>query len=325
MDIKVEDILKTFQGIKRKQILSTAQTDDFLTIIQEKKHWTMKEYKILYYALYTEYMHVPLMDHMRLHQIENKYNFTTEWSDYFYILDNIKDAQKQAQYADYYFWYHGAQLTEDIYLEFSKKPYFSKVSQESRIRFLENNIKTDNSLSWINKYFTEEELKMWLSSDNLRFHISLTEGNYTINPIKLLKVKEFYNSYEKLMKYESKVKFFNEAIQRNCLELIEFLYIEKAIRLKAKDKMKMFWHLCGDTSSSNVIEMLTELKKMGMKFTPYDLKRTKNHSQWGYMEHNDKLEHFFTMLEKEKNYECLIKKLDNGKLPGGIKQKTKKI
>lgn len=325
MDIQVEDIIKTFKGVKRETIYSTAQTDDFLTIIQAKEHWTLQEYKTLYYAYYTETMHVQIMDLMRINLVADEYNFTTNWNDYFYILDNIKDENKQAKYADYYFWYHGDQLTEEVYLEFIKKTYYSKVSKDSRVRFLENNVKTDNSLEWIDKHFSLDDIKSWLESNNLRFSIRIKDDNWNISQEKINKVKKFYNNYEKHMSYNAKLKFFNEAIERGSVELIQFLYVEKGIRLKAKDKMVMFWHLCGDTSVGNVVEMLTELRIMGMKFTPYDLKRTKKHNQWGYMEHTEKLEQFFDMLQKEKDYKTLTKKLKTKSVNSTSRVKIQKI
>lgn len=325
MDITVEDILKTFQGVERKQILSSADTDDFLTTLQKKQHWTIEEYKIFYCAIHTEYMNVPAMDHMRMHQIKDKYKFTTDWSDYFYILDNIKDEKKQSEYADYYFWYHGNQLTEEVYLELMRKNYFFKVSKDSRVRFLENNMKADNSMQWVDKYFTKEEIQAWLNSDKVRFHVEIRDEAWQLDHSKIEKVKAYYNRYESLMTYHTKVVFFNAVVQRGSIELIKFLYNEKKIKLKSKDKMRMFWHLCGDTSVGNVVEVLTELKDMGMKFTPYDLTRTKNHSQWGYMDHNDQLEHFFDMLEKEKNYKALTKKLATNNSNSSLKVKTTKI
>lgn len=307
-DITVQEIIKSFKGVKRKEILSTAETDDFLTTIKSKKNWTLKEFKEFSLAYHLEYKISKVMDSMEIFRIQRKYKFKLDWNDYLKVLDSIDSPTKQKQYINYYIWYYYADMTEEVFKKLMNKPYFSFLNNKSKIRFLSSYLKTDNSQNWLNKYFTQEEFKQALKGfKNFSYYIKVSEkpGVYDIE--KENKVKIFYNQYEHLIGNRSKLKFFYQVVKSGSLNLIEFAYKEK--KIKSINKLTLFWHVCGDTSAGNVIEILTLLKNLGMKFQEQDIINVQNNANWGYMEYKDELVHFFKILKHEKQYNDLKNKL----------------
>jgi hypothetical protein len=308
-DISVQEIIATFKGIERKSILSTAQTDDFLTIIKKKNHWTIEEFKEFSFIYSLEYMNSPIMDMMVISKVVKKYNFKLNWSDYFNVIDSIKSIHKQKKYINYYFWYHTDDMNEEVYNQLLTKPYFKFLKSSSKSQFLQHCLKTDNRSAWINKYFTEKEIKKGLTIMSMHIDRNSNDDNE--------KVKEFYHTYENLMPHKIKLKFFNQVIQTGSLSLIKYFYIDKGIR--NLNKLVLLWHVCADTAANNTLEILNCLKEYGVRFTVKDLEKSKNHTQWDYMEHKEELLHFFKLIEIEKNYNQLDKKLKNKNV------KTKRI
>jgi hypothetical protein len=303
-DITIQEIIKSFKNVKRKVILSTAESDDFLDLIKNKKHWTIQEYKDFSFSYNLEYLHANLMDSLQIFSIENKYKFELSWDDYFKVLDNIKSIQKQKKYVNHYLAYYHSNMTEDYYKQLMHKPYFDLLTSDSKSRFLTNYLKIDNSNVWVNKYFTNDEIK-----NALKKHIFFIEIAPSLNKKRENKIKEFYNQYEDIMDYKDKLRFFYQIAQTGSTNLITFFYIEKGV--KKLNKLKLFWHLCSDTSFTNPLETLNLLKELGVKFTKKDLQNAQEHSQWGYMEHTEELLYFFKELESEKNYKELNKSLKN--------------
>lgn len=320
-DISVQEIIKTFKGVKRKNILSTAQTDDFLTAIKEKKNWTLKEFKELSLAYDLEYRISKIMDFMQMSRIQTTHNFKFTWTDYFKVLDNIKSKTKQKQYINYYIWYYNADMTEAIFKKLMSKPYFEYLSTKSKVNFLGKYLQTDNSKKWVNKYFSPEELKKALKGlKNFAYYIQVCEkpGKYDID--KENQVKQFYNQYEHLIKNQAKLRFFYQVIESGSLNLIEFFYKEK--KIKNINKLHLFWHVCREISAGNVVEVLTLLKDLGMKFSQQDIVNAQEHANWNYMEYKSEILHFFKILETEKKYNELKIKLANSIKS---KMKSKKI
>lgn len=320
-DISVNQIIKTFKNKERKVILSTAESDDFLDVIQKKEEWTEKEYKKFFYAYSKQYKNSNPIDSLRIYSVRKKYNFTTNWNDYIKIIDSFESVEKQQEYIDYYFWYYGSSLTENYFKKLMKKSYFKNIDSKSRRRFLESNLKVDGEYDWVGKYFSQEELSQALEKHN--FFISLLDDNFNYDANKIQKVKDYYIKYKELMSSKVKFKFFNKIVERGCLELIDFCYKEQ--KIKILNKMHLLWHVCADTAHGNVFETLNELKELGLKLTEKDLERVQKHSQWGYMENRDQLLLFFKTMKSEKAYKKLNTKLVSKDNPPKNKIKVKKI
>lgn len=317
-DITVKEIIKTFKGVERKLILSTAETDDFLDAMKNKKYWTIEEYKELYYEFAKAYKNKNPIDSLAFFQVTNNNNFKTNWNDYLHILDSLETLEKQKEYIDYYFWYHGSTLNENYYQIIASKEYFSGVSDKSKIRYIESNLKINENNNWIDKYFSKEIIQQGLEKHGLFFNIVDEHFQYDKN--KEDEVKSFYLKYKDLMNNKTKFKILNKAVERGSLELIKFFYKEQ--KIKVLNKKHLLWYVCADTASANVIEVLNELQELGLKFNENDLNRVQNHGQWGYMENKDKLLLFFKSLKAQKDYVKLNKKL---KPKREVKIKTKKI
>ena len=321
-DITVQEIIATFKGIKRKQIYSTAETDNFLTAVKKKAHWTEEEYKEFILAHNIEYMSAEVMDYMAIRSVEKKNQFNLDWNYYFHVIESIEDIEKQKQYVNYYLWYYYSDINEEIYQQLMKKPYFEKVTTESKSRFLEYVLKTDNSNAWVNQYFTDEEFKVGLEKNRLSIDIYDPESANNISKEKEDSIKNFYNDYEHLMSEDVKLRMLYNIVGRGSINLINFMYNEKNI--KNIKKLHLFWNICSDTSAGNPLEILTLFKDLGLKFIPNDLIRSKKHSQWGYMQNTDQLEHFFKSLKAEKEYKKINNKLGY-KTKVAEKQKVSKI
>jgi hypothetical protein len=238
-----------------------------------------------------------IMDSVAIHSIEKKYNFKLSWEDYFNVLDNIKNNHKQQKYINYYFWYHYSDMNEDYYKQLMNKPYFKFLKSDSKSLFLMHYLKFDSDNNWIDKYFTEDEMKNGLKKYSFKLYKTKDD-----------KVKEFFNKYEKIMKNDVKQSLFCGAVESGRMELIQFLYEEKGI--KKLNKLRLLWSICSDLAIHDTLDMLNYLKKLGIKFTSKDLGKAQNHNQWGYMENTDKLLYFFKQLDSEKNYKELNKTLE---------------
>lgn len=314
-DITVEEIIRTFQGVQRPEIYSTADSDAFLETFKKKKDWTLEEYREFSLAYMLEYMHVRFMDSLAFYRLRKQYNFELTWDDYFLVIESIINTKKQREYLNYYFSQYYGIMNETVYKELMAKPYFKYLTTKSKSKFLGSILETDNSNKWVNNYFTDSDFRNALK--NARLHIKLYDSE---NSEKMeQKVKEFYNHYEKFMNHKTKTNFFNQVVERGSLPLIQFLYEEKGLR--GLSKLVLLWHVCADTASGNPLEIMRFLRNLGMKFTQKDLKNSQQHGQWGHMERTDELIYFFNELECEKNYNKLDKKLK----PKTVKKKSIKV
>lgn len=306
-DITVQEIVATFKNVKRKEIYSSADTDDFLEIMKKKEHWTLEEYQQFRLEYDLKYMNIDLFDLMAIRSVSTKYNFKLDWSHYFKVIENVATLKEQTTYVNYYIWYHNSDMTEEVYKEFMNKPYFKLLTSKSKSRFLSHKIETDNSNGWVYQYFTPDEIKQ--SWKNNTLHIKLCASNNNVTLEKIEQVKSFYNIYESFMDYKTKVRFFHASVTTGVLPLIQFLYQEKGIQ--KLNEVKVLWHVCSDITSRNTVEILQCLKDMGFKLTPGVLKKSQEHNQWGYMENTDKLVSFIMDPIREKNYLKLDKKIPN--------------
>lgn len=303
IDTSVQDIIATFKGIEKKDDDSIIHTENFANLMQAKKAWTLDEYKEVLLEYSIQNMKIKFMDSMIMEDIANKNNFTLDWNHHFNVIEHIKSNKKD--YINYYFWYYYIDMTEEVYQQFMKKPYFSLLTSKSKIQFLSHKITTDNENSWIIDYFTHEEIKNGLKKNSLKINLHAYSNNTNLEP----EVKKFYHQFEQFMTDKTKVKFFNDAARTGVVSLIKFLYKEKNIR--KINTVQLLWHVCGDTASKNTLEILQCLKDLGIKLTPSVLKKSQEDSQWGYMEHTDELVSFIMDAERQKNYAKLNKKLKN--------------
>jgi hypothetical protein len=312
-DISVQEIIATFKNVNRKDNPS-AKNDHFLDLIKKKEHWTIQEYKDFSLAYNLEYMSTPLKHMMAINFIEKKYKFESNWNDYLNVIDNIKSISKQKKYINYYIWYYHCDMNEEFYKQLMSKPYFNLLKPDSKVNFLKHYIKVGKSNAWINDYFTSIEIANALKRHSFDINIRVNFNSNKFNQEdgykeKITQVKDFYNRYESFMDNKIKLDFFNHIIETGAIDLIKFLYEDKGI--KKLNKLKLLWHVCSDTGSSNTLEILNCLKEIGVNFTPKDLKNSQKHQQWFYMERTDELLYIFQNLEKEKNYNGLNKSLRN--------------
>lgn len=305
-DITVQEIIASFQGINRPEIYSSADSDKFLDLLKNKKHWTLEEYKDFSLAYDLQYMHRRAMDFMRLQPLEKKNGFTLSWEYYFKVIESIEDKETQKKYINYYFWYHASDMNEDIFKQLMLKPYYGDIESKTKVTFLQHSIKTDKPNAWFDQYFTQDEIKEGLVKNSLHINIYDNSSANNISKEKEEVVKVFYNHYEKIMDNKTKVKFLKEIVRTGSLDLIKFIYVDK--KVKRINKMHLFWSICSDIAFGNPLEILHYFKQLGMKFEEKDLIKTKEHSQWGYMENTEQLEHFFKVLEVENKYNILDKK-----------------
>lgn len=291
-DITVSEIIKTFKNVKKKYIFSSGETDDFLTIIKSKKHWTFAEYKEFYFAYSLKYMHHKIMDSFAIYSIKKQYSFELSWNDYFKIIESITSPAKQKKYINFYFWHHSG-MNEKTYQKLMTKPYFHFLSSKSKIKFLEHNLKTDNSNKWINNYFTDEEIKNSLKNNSL--YIILDE----------YETKKFFGSYEKFMNQKTKVRFFHQVAKSGSLILIRFL----ALHIKKLNKIVLLSFVCSDMGPNNTLETLHCLREIGIRFNFNDLIKIQGTTRWAHIEYKQELIDFFKQLEIEKHYISLNSQL----------------
>ena len=89
-DITVEQIIKTFKGVKRKQILSSNVEDDFLKIMKNKKQWTYNEFEHFFKEFSIQNLKFAIFDFMIINQIQKKFNFKMNWNIYLEVIDSLK-------------------------------------------------------------------------------------------------------------------------------------------------------------------------------------------------------------------------------------------
>lgn len=303
-DITVQEIIATFKGVKRELLTFSHQSDDFIELMQKKQHWTFEEYQQLSYEYSLENMIVSVMDFKQIKRVVKQYNFQLTWEDHFNVIENIKDIRKQKKYVNYYIWYHGSTMTEDIYKKFLNKPYFKLLDLKGKIHFLQNKLKTNNTNTWLLNYFTYEEIQQSLIKSNL--NIILSDNN---NLEEIQQVKNFYNEHEVFMVEKVKNKLFYEALRTGSFPLIEFFYREKGIQ--KLNKLKVLWYICSEICDPNTIEIFNFLNTLGIKLTPSIVKKFEKKDNWTHLEYRSTLLNHLKDVEREKNYYKLSSKIKN--------------
>ena len=158
-DITVEDIISTIKDKKRKILLSSAEEDDFIVSLKNKKNWTREEYKKFIKEYSTIYMTNNIMDYMAINKIKKQYNFSLTIDEQFNVIDELNDIEKQKEYINHYFWYYYKDITEEFFLNLMKKDYFSFLTKKNKILFLTYKITINQANEWVLKYFSEDEIK----------------------------------------------------------------------------------------------------------------------------------------------------------------------
>jgi hypothetical protein len=301
-DISVEDIIQTFQGVKRAVLPSSAQTDSFLKTLKAKKHWTIDEFKSLSLAFSLVHMRGNILS-LHITKIQKKYSFKLDWVDYFNVIENVKNTKKKKEYVNYFFWYYAEYMNEKIYQEFMEKPYAKLLRVKSRIRFLAQKITINSQNLWIFKYFRLIQIQKIL---NNRYEFYIPRNTLPNKVVLESEVKQFYHQYEQLMNYKTKVKFFHAVVSLGIISLIKFLHQEKNIN--KLNTVKLLWYACIE-SSTNTLEILQYFDNSGINLTSQVLKKTQDSGNWLNMGNSQILVDFITNKEREKSYLKLNKKL----------------
>lgn len=304
-DITVEDIISTIKDKKRKILLSSAEEDDFIVSLKNKKNWTREEYKKFIKEYSTIYMTNNIMDHMAINKIKKQYSFSLTIDEHFSVIDELNAIEKQKEYINHYFWYYYKDITEEFFLNLMKKDYFSFLTKKNKILFLTYKITINQANEWVLKYFSEDEIKESFTGKNFFIQLVTEEGKLNENIIE--DVENFYHQYERYMNKKSKFDMLLEIIKTGNLSLID-CFIKK---IKILSKKTLIFNICSDTANGHVFEVLNHLHHSGIKFSPFNLREVQNSSNWHYLENTNLLLLFFKNLKSEKDYQRLNKKFTN--------------